>query len=129
MLNNRITGKYPIILGPVMIRHKKTYQKYHTLASRILAANPKLKDIKAINTDGEELLQKSFNDVFVRAQPLQDLRHFRQNMDSALKDVDISAKKDSDPFLNDAFGHTEGDVYVKGLCDVKDDHKRSQLAC
>ena len=50
-------------------------------------------------------------------------------MDSALKDMDISAKKDGDPFLNDAFGHTEGDVYVKGLCDVKYDHKRSQLAC
>ena len=128
MLNSRITGKHPIILGRVIIHHKKTYQTYHTLSSRILAANPKLKDIKAINTDGEELLQKSFNDLFVRAQPLRDLRHFRQNMDSALKDMDISAK-DSDPFLNDAFGHTEGDVYVKGLCDIKDDHKRSQLAC
>ena len=112
-----------------MLHHKKTIQTYHTLASRILAANPKLKDIKAINTDGEELLQKSFNDVFVRAQPLRDLRHLRQNMDSALKDMNISAKKDSDPFLNDGFGHTEGDVYVKGLCEVKDDHKRSQLAC
>ena len=64
MLNSRITGKHPIILGPVMIHHKKTYQTYHTLASRILAANPKLKDIKAINTDGEELLQKSFHDVY-----------------------------------------------------------------
>ena len=93
-----------------MIHHRKTYQTYHTLANRILAANPKLKDIKAIITDGEEPLQNSFNDVFSRAQPLRDFRHFRQNMDSALKDIGISAKKDRDPFLNDVFSYTEDDV-------------------
>ena len=54
MLNSRKTGKHPIILGPVMIHHRKTYQMYHTLSSRIIAANPKLKDIKAVITDGEE---------------------------------------------------------------------------
>ena len=123
MLNSRKTGKHPIILGPVMIHHRKTYQTYHILASRILAANPKLKDIKAIITDGEEPLQNSFNDVFSRAQPLRDFRHFQQNMDSALKYMGISAKKERDPFLNDVFGHTEDDVYVKGLCDAEDEQE------
>lgn len=121
MLYSRKTGKHPIILGPVMIHHRKTYQTYHTLASRILAANPKL--IDAIITNGEEPLQNSFNDVFSRAQPLRDFRHFQQNMDSALKDMGISAKKDRDPFLNDVFGHTEDDVYVKGLCDTEDEQE------
>ena len=123
MLNSRKTGKHPIILGPVMIHHRKTYQTYHILASRILAANPKLKDIRAIITDGEEPLQNSFNDVFSRAQPLRVFRHFQQNMDSALKDMGISAKKERDPFLNDVFGHTEDDVYVKGLCDAEDERE------
>ena len=123
MLNSRKTGKHTIILRPVMIHHRKMYQTYHTLASRILAANPKLKGIKAIITDGEEPLQNSFNYVFSRAQPLRDFRHFRQNMDSALKDMGISAKKDRDPFLNDVFGHTEDDVYVKGLCDAEDEQE------
>lgn len=44
-------------------------------------------------------------------------------MDSALKDVGISAKKDGDPFLNDVFGHTEDGVHVKGLCDVEDEQE------
>lgn len=123
MLNSRKTGKHTIILRPVMIHHRKMYQTYHTLASRILAANPKLKGIKAIITDGEEPLQNSFNYVFWRAQPLRDFRHFRQNMDSALKDMGISAKKDRDTFLNDVFGHTEDDVYVKGLCDAEDEQE------
>ena len=73
MLNSRKTGKHPIILGPVMIHHRKTYQTYHTLASRILAANPKLKGIKAIIADSEEPLQNSFNYVLSRAQPLRTL--------------------------------------------------------
>ena len=32
-------------------------------------------------------------------------------------------KKDRDPFLNDVFGHTEDDVYVKGLCDAEDEQE------
>ena len=51
-----------------------------------------------------------------------DFRHFRQNIiDSALKDMGISAKKDRDTFLNDVFGHMEDNVYVKGLCDAEDE--------
>lgn len=94
MLKSRKTGNHPIMLGPVMIHHRKNYKMYYTLASRVAAANPKLKDIKGIVTDGEEPLQNSFSHVFSNAQPLQDFRHFRQNMDIALKDFGISAKKD-----------------------------------
>ena len=32
-------------------------------------------------------------------------------------------KKDRDPFLDDVFGHTEDDVYVKGLCDAEDEQE------
>lgn len=40
-------------------------------------------------------------------------------MDSALKDMGISSKKDKHSFLNDVFGYTD-DVYIRGLCDCKD---------
>lgn len=105
------------MLGPVMIHHRKTYVTYYTLASRVAAASPKLKDVKGIVTDGEEPLQNSFSHVFSNTQPLRDFRHFRQNMDNALNDLGISAKKDRTPFLNDVFGYVENEVYVKGLCD------------
>ena len=117
MLKSRKTGNHPIMLGPVMIHHRKTYETYYTLASRVAAANPKLKDVKGIVTDGKEPLQNSFSHIFSNAQPLRDFRHFRQNMDNALKDLGISAKKDRTPFLNDVFGYAENNVYIKGLCD------------
>jgi len=117
MLKSRKTGSHPIMLGPVVIHHRKTYETHYTLASRVAAANPKLKDIKGIVTDGEEPLQNSFSHVFSNAQPLRDFRHFRQNMDIALKDFGISAKKDRTAFLNDVFGYAENKLYIKGLCD------------
>lgn len=119
MLQSGKTGNHPIMLGPVMLHHKKTYQTYYTLASRVASANPKLHEVKGIVTDGEEPLQNSFSHVFSRAQPLRDFRHFRQNMDSALKDMGIASKKDKRSFLNDVFGYTEDDVYIKGLCDCE----------
>ena len=100
-----------------MIHHRKTYKTYYTLASGVAAANPKLKDVKGIVTDSKEPLQNSFLHVFSNAQPLWDFRHFRQNMDNALKNLGISAKKDRTPFLNDVFGYVENDVYIKELCD------------
>lgn len=112
MLKSRQTGNHP-----VMIHHRKTYETNYTLASRVAAANPKLKDVKGIVTDGEEPLQNSFSHVFFNVQPLWDFTHFRQNMDTALNDLGISAKKDRTPFLNDVFGYTENEVYIKGLCD------------
>lgn len=117
MLKSQKTGNHPIMLGPVMIHHRKTYKKHYTLASRVAAANPKLKDVKGIAMDGEEPLQNSFLHIFSNAQPLQDFRHFRQNMDNALKDLGISAKKDRTSFLSDVFGYAENDVYIKELCD------------
>ena len=107
MLKSQQTGNHPIMLGPVMIHHRKTYETYYTLASRVAAANPKLKDVKGIVTDGEEPLQNSFSHVFSNAQPLRDFRHFRQNMENALNDLGISAKKDRTPFLNNVLGYVE----------------------
>ena len=86
------------MLGPVMIHHKKTYVTYYTLASRVAAANPKLKDVKGIVTDGEEPLQKSFSHVFSNTQPLRDFRHFRQNMDNALNDLGIFCQERQNSF-------------------------------
>ena len=80
------------------------------IASRVAAANSKLKDVKGIVMDGEEPLQNSFSHIFTNAQPLRDFRHFRQNIDNALNDLGISAKKD------DVFGYAEN-MYIKGLCD------------
>ena len=105
MLQSCKTGNHLIMLGPVMIHHRKTYQTYYTLTSRVAAANPKLNEVKGIVTDGEYSLQNSFSHVFSRAQSLSDFRHFRQNMDSALKDMGISSKKDRLPFLYDVFGY------------------------
>lgn len=107
------TRNDPIMLGPVMIHRRKTYEMYYTLASHVAAANPKPKDVM----DGKEPLQDSFSHIFPNAQPLQDFRHFRQNMENALKNFGISAKKDRSPFLNDVFGYAENKVYIKGLCD------------
>ena len=66
---------------------------YYTLASRVAAANPKLKDVKGIVTDSEDPLQNSFLHVFSNAHPPRDFRHFRQNMDITLKDFEFQQRK------------------------------------
>lgn len=86
------------MLGPVMIHHRKTYVTSYTLASRVAAASPKLKDVKGIVTDGEEPLQNSFSHVFSNTQPLRDFRHFRQNMDNALNDLGIFCQERQNSF-------------------------------
>lgn len=110
-----------------MIHRRKTYETYYTLASHVAAANPKPKDVKGIVTGGEEPLQNSFSHVLPNAQPLQDFRHFRRNMENALQNFGISAKKDRSPFLNDVFGYAENKVYIKGLCDS--DNEVSFVLC
>ena len=70
MLQSSKTGNHPIMLGPVVLHHKKkTYQTYYTLATWVASANPRLHEVRGIVTDGEEPLQNSFSHVFSRAQP------------------------------------------------------------
>ena len=53
------------------------------------------------------MMKKSF---CTNAQLLWDFRHFRQNLDNALEDLRIFAKKDRTPFVNYVFGYAENEV-------------------
>jgi hypothetical protein len=57
-------GNHPIILGPVLIHHTKTFRPFHYLASTLIRLNPRLVQLRAFGTDGEPELIKAFAPAF-----------------------------------------------------------------
>ena len=53
MLRSRRSKQPPVMIGPIMIHQHKRKEDYHFLAASLVGLNVKLKEIKAIGTDGE----------------------------------------------------------------------------
>lgn len=50
---------HPLLIGPMMIHHRKTYESYSCLFSTLRSLRPGLNHLKAFGTDGETNLSKA----------------------------------------------------------------------
>ena len=113
------TGQSPIMLGPLFVHQCKSYSTYHCFASSLLGIAPKLAEILAFGTDGEEALVKAFTQQFKFAIHLRCFRHMKQDVRRKLNTdmgfpTDIIAE-----FLADIFGSREGPTFFEGLVDSR----------
>lgn len=113
-------GNHPIILGPVLIHHTKTFRSFYYFASTLVRLNPKLVNLKAFGTDGEGELIKSFSIAFPKAVHLRCMNHLRQNVKDKLRDLRFP-NNISKEFLVDIFGCKTGSHLEIGLVDAASD--------
>ena len=109
-------GNHPVILGPVLIHHTKTFRPFHYLASTMIRLNPRLVHLRAFGTDGESELIKAFHTCFPQAVHLRCTNHLRQNIKEKLHDLKIPQNVWK-AFLSDIFGVQIGTHFERGLID------------
>lgn len=118
LLRSRRTGENPVFIGPTMIHHKKTYDEFSVLARATTQESKEMLNLKCFVTDGEQALQKAFQDHFPMAQSLRCFKHFNNNCRDKLRQIGIRGQKDQAYFLNATFG-VEGKS--EGILDAKDE--------
>lgn len=67
LLKNPRTGKNPVMIGPMLVHRRKLFSSYHFFASSLVSLNPKLSNLQAFGTDGEECLYSAFTTQFSQA--------------------------------------------------------------
>ena len=63
MLVNRKTTKHPVLIGPMLVHQRRTYETCYYFASELLKYWNELASMNAIGTDGEEQLRNAFGTV------------------------------------------------------------------
>ncbi len=77
-------GKPPVLIGPVLIHYKKTFQTYLFFASSMIGLKKELENIHAFGTDGEKALINAFSHEFRFAVHLTCFIHVRRNIKDEL---------------------------------------------
>lgn len=83
-------GRHPLMLGPVLVHTRKTYQTYQYFASGLTRVNPDFRYLKCFGTDGEGPLYNAFSDVCSEADHLLCFLHVRKNIEAKLKELGFS---------------------------------------
>ena len=116
---DRHSGQSPIMLGPVLVHQKKTFETYHFFFSSLIGMRPFLDNILAIGTDGEQALITAFQKQFRFAIHLRCFRHLKQNISRKLTvDMGLSSEM-SQNIINQIFGCKIGPTFYEGLVDAK----------
>ena len=71
---NKTTGVSPTFIGPIYVHTEKTFEAYHHFFSTIVKLKPKLMAIRAVGTDGEQVLVNAVREL---EAILTDLTNFR----------------------------------------------------
>lgn len=106
------TGESPIMLGPMLVHQRKVYVTYYFFASSLVGITPKLTNILAFGTDGEEAVVKAFKQQFLFAVHLRCSRHMKQDIQRKLS-VDMGFP--SDTIIAHTFGCKSGPTFFEGL--------------
>ena len=115
LLENRKDSKRPSMIGPVLIRGKKTTETYLVFSGTLKSLNPGLGKVLAFGTDVEKALVTAFRNNFERATNLLCDLHLKANVESKLQEIGISGKV-KETIVADIFGRQRGTVFEAGAC-------------
>ena len=90
LLKNQTTGKNPVVIGPMLVHHRKLFSSYHFFASSLVSLKPSLSDFQAFGTDGEECLYNALATQFSQAHHVRCFLHFRDNCKAKLQEMKVS---------------------------------------
>ena len=60
LIKNKVSGKHPYFIGPVLIHVDRKYNTYYYFASQLKKLCPGMETLTAVGTDGEEALSSAF---------------------------------------------------------------------
>lgn len=87
MLVDRKTGKHPVMLGPMLLHQRKTFETYNFFFSKLVGLNKETASVLAFGTDGEEALIQALQRNFYHALHLRCFIHFKDNCKEQLKSM------------------------------------------
>ena len=106
----------PVMVGPILIHQKKSFDSYFKLTSSIIQEKPSMKDLKVFGTDGDVCLSQACEASFSKAEHLLCDIHMYDNISKKLQSLNIP-KDVSKTVLCDIFGIIRHDTKVPGLVD------------
>ena len=109
-------GVEPVMIGPLLLHQRKTYESYFNLPSSMVQACPNIKNVRVFGTDGDANLYTCFHDCFLSARHLLCDIHMMDNIKNKLKTLNITGQV-ADEFIKDIFGKQVGQTKIKGLVD------------
>ncbi len=117
---NKGTNKSPTFFGPMFVATEKTYESYFFFFSSLLKLEPKLSNVVAFGTDGEQAIVKAvkatFHDKIIH---LRCFIHMKDIIRRKLTDL-LLPEQVREEIVRDIFGTQQGTVYVKGILDTLD---------
>lgn len=111
MLKDRKTGKSPLMLGPMLLHQRKTFDTYNFFFSNLVGLNKEVSLLLAFGTDGEDALIQALSRSFYHALHLRCFGHFKDNCKEQLKSVPQEVQAE---FLADVFGVYKGNTTEDG---------------
>lgn len=112
------TKKHPVMLDPMFVHQRKTFELYHFLASNMVGLCPLLGSLRAFGTDGEKALGDAFAVQFRDASHLLCFLHVKERISAKIRDLGIGSEC-AKLFLNDIFGQQQGTHLFCGLVDCE----------
>ena len=117
LLEDAKSHKAPLVLGPMLIQHRKQFRTYHYFLSTVVGLRPELSHIQAVGTDGEKALVDATGKCFPHASQLRCFRHLQQNIESCLRDKQFPQNAITE-YTWENFGFVNSDDVVhEGLVD------------
>ncbi|KAK3736206.1 hypothetical protein QZH41_011893, partial [Actinostola sp. cb2023] len=141
LLVDRKTGRHPLMLGPLFMHQKKTYDAYNYFFSKLVSLKREVANILVFGTDGEEQLFKAMERNMYHALHLRCFGHFRDNCKDKLRALPQAVQQE---FLLEIFGRrvdsttmqvglldakteSDFDVQLESLKDIWNDREKSNL--
>ena len=90
-----------MLIGPLFMHKKKTYDAYNYFFSKLVSLNREVENVLVFGTDGEEPLFKAMERNMYHAIHLRCFGHFRDNCNEKLRTLPVAVQKE---FLDDLFG-------------------------
>ena len=122
------SGKPPVMIGPILIHYKKSFQSYLFLASSMVGLKKDIEKLRAFGTDGEKALIDAFSHEFRFAIHLSCFIHVRRNIKDELARQMIPDSLRNE-ILDDIFGRRSGSSLFEGLVDSIDQGSFEEKLC
>lgn len=111
MLKDKKTGKPPLMLGPMLLHQRKTFDTYNFFFSNLVGLEKEVSLLLAFGTEGEETLIQALGRSFYHALHVRCFGHFKDNCKEQLKSVPQEIQAE---FLADVFGVYKGNTKEDG---------------
>ena len=112
MLVDRKTGKHSMMMGPMFLHQRKTFESYNFFFSKLVGMNKDMAAVLAFGTDGKEALAQALQRNFYHALHLRCFTHFKDNCKEQLKLIPHGVQAE---FLADVFGGIKNKIKEEGM--------------